>query len=147
MNSKTVIDKITSEHFYNLVVDIFKSNEDFSIILNNNNDWDYELPQRLQKEKKFLLEVVDMTKEDSYITDKNRLVINTEFDDNKYSKELINEDIFGIVVDAKQYLTKTYEEEHPRLNITHKSTSTENIELQEKSTRAFKRNNPDLINV
>ena len=138
--------EVISQNMYKTVIEIFKNNFDFCIVINNNNDWDNELPDRLKNEKAFLLEIVDDTKEDSYITEDNELVICTDFGGELFTKVLQKEDILGIYdINKKALVQKSFKEKHPIKEFVHKLKNEPNPEKINNSMKMFKKYNSDIL--
>ena len=142
------MNKIISENVLRTVIEIFKSNDDFCLVINNGNDWDKELPERLQKEQAFLVEIVEDTKKESYITEDNDLVLCTDFDGELYTKTLNKEDILGIFdIEKQPLLQKSFKEAHPIKEFQSKTINEYviNDTKVQNSMKQFMKNNPEMI--
>ena len=142
--------EILSRGLYNVVADFISSQEDCCIVVENHNNWDNDLPERLQSQKQFILNINKQTLEDSYIDGNNKIVICTTFDDNEYSKVFEPCDISALLAnDGKTPLMiKPFKEEPeiPEVTFDSKFKHTEpDIEGIANSMEAFRKNNPEMF--
>jgi len=86
---------IINESNYNLIKNFILNNISFAMILDNHNNWDYEFPERLKSQKRFIIDIKEQALEDSYI-ENDKIIIVIEIDNITYSKELEYADIFAI---------------------------------------------------
>lgn len=138
---------ILSDMIYNTVLEFVQAQEDCTIIIHNNNNWNEELPERLMKEPQYILNINEQTMEDSYVED-GKIIINTVFDEVEYSKIFEPADIGGLIgADGKTPIMVKPFIETPLLPIPTKTLG--NGQLDEKgmlkSMEMFKRNNPEMF--
>ena len=70
--------------------------EPFSIIIDNHNNWNLQLPDRLKSLPRFLLNLENSDLEDSYIDKENNIILTAGIDDIVYTKKLLPEDIHSV---------------------------------------------------
>lgn len=142
------IKDIISQRIYDTVLDLFTAEEDFFIVINNHNNWDLPLPERLATKDMFMLDISKQLVLDSYI-ENDRLIIVTTFDEIVYCKVLEPEDVQVILASngKTQLIVKPFKET-PELVINKKDGVKFNIPKDEEliqSMAAMKRNNPNLF--
>jgi hypothetical protein len=138
---------IISDNIYNTVVDFVQSNIDCSIIVHNNNNWNKTLPERLESQSQFIMNITEQTMEDTYVED-GKIIINTVFDEIEYSKVFEPADIGGLMgSDGKTPVMVKPFQEKPTLPIPTKSLNNGEVDEKglQKSMEMWKRNNPDLF--
>jgi len=144
-------ERIISDHIYSMVSHMIDQNIPVNILYQNNNDWDNELPLRLQKNKNFVIKIEDNTLEDSYVDEDGYFYIVADFDNQIYTKKMIHADILGILDEnLKPFIMKPFIEKHPILQLSKKSKNKKfNSEIDTQginhSMKMFKKNNPDLF--
>ena len=138
---------IISDMIYNTVSEFINSQEDCTIIVHNNNNWNEALPERLEKAPQYVLNLTEQTMEDSYVED-GKIFISTMFDNIEYFKEFELADIAGIVgPDGKTPVIVKPFIEQPSTPVPKKVGSNEPDEKGiHKSMEMFKRNNPEMFN-
>jgi len=138
---------IISEMIYETAVSLLQSGEEFAIIVQNHNNWNIELPDRLKSQSQFIMNIKEQTIDDSYVED-GKIIINTEFDDQEYSKEFELADIAGIIcIDGKTpIMVKPFIEE-PKLPIPTRTLGNNEVDEKglQKSMEMWKKHNPELF--
>lgn len=137
---------IISSAIYRTVQELLGSQEEFSIIVQNHNNWNIDLPERLKTQSQFIMNIKEQTLEDSYVED-GKIIINTEFDGQDYSKEFGYADIAGIIeINGKTPVMVKPFTELPEIP---EPTKALNNKVDEKglqfSMESWKRNNPELF--
>ena len=138
---------ILSDMIYNTVSEFIQAQEDVTIIVHNNNNWNVALPERLEKAPQYVLNLTEQTMEDSYVED-GKIVINTVFDDIEYSKVFEPADFGGVMgADGKTpIMVKPFQEEPlmpmPKHSLGNNTTDEKALR---KSMEMWKKNNPDMF--
>ena len=115
----------------------------FTIVLDNHNTWDNELPERLSTQKKFLLKMQNTDLSDSYIDEQNNLIIAAGIDNNVYTKVLEGLDVHSIgLVDREPLIVKQFIE-YPEVVQSKKKTKTDD-EIEHSMSSMIK-NNPSFF--
>jgi len=118
-------------------------------IIENNNNWDKELPDRLKSEVRFMIKIENDTLNDTFVED-GKVYISTEFDGELYSKEILKEDIAGFfdIKSMKVDYVKPFSEK-PELQFEKpkKKFNLDDIKQSDiqKSMEVFKKYNPELF--
>jgi len=152
--------EILSKGIYDTVAELIMQEEDFAIVVNNFNDWNVELPERLKSHEQFILNINKQTLEDSYVDDDWNIVINTVFDDYDYTKVFSPRDISALLAnDGKSpIMIKPFKETETNSKTNSEPEKTEGeIEIDvfeermkedplglKRSLDAFKINNPKM---
>lgn len=140
---------IIEENIYQIVVDLIVNQEGFTILLENHNNWEFPLPENLQKADKFVMDVKNQTLEDSYVDDEGNIIINTMFGEQENSKVLEMCDIAGIMnSDGKTpmfFKPFRTEPKKPEIVYTGKKFKEPSEEDLQVSMNAFKKYNPELF--
>lgn len=142
------LERTISDHLYSIVTHMIEANEEVSIVVDNANDWDYELPQRLKSQKQFILDIAGDTLADAETDSDGFFTLTAEFDGEMYVKTFNHSDLVGIIKDKKPYLMKPFVEPHPTLTLTMKERPSEGSDELGliHSMKMFERNNPDMFN-
>lgn len=137
---------IVNETLLNLFKSLLTNNVDFSFIMDNHNNWDQALPERLHSQKKILFTVNKQTLEDSYI-ENDIVYFITAVGDDTYSKIITADDIHAIsfAQDGKPYFQKTFIT-YPVVEVTKTKKNKEPTEAELSiSMNSFKQNNPEMF--
>lgn len=126
-----------------LVCKFVSGSEPFSLIVDNHNNWDKPLPERLSKLPNFLLNIQNTDLEDSYVESNGDIVITAGIDDVVYTKVLEAADIHAIGYLGKPSLIIKQFKETPTL--TPISPTMPSKEALQHSMDAFKKYNPSLF--
>jgi len=141
--------KILSNGIYKVISDYISTDTDCSIIVQNHNNWNIELPDRLKKEQQFILNIDKQTMEDSYIDEDSNIVINTVFDNVEYSKVFEPADIAGLVYKGNSIMVKPFIETPkiptPKKPLNNGTTNEVDENGVRKSMEMFKKHNPELF--
>jgi hypothetical protein len=128
---------------------MFKAQVPFNFLIKNHNDWDKPLPNRLATKPVFVMSIKDQAYVDSFIDDKNKIVLSVYFDDNLYTKVLEPEDIQGFVSDDNQtpILIKPFEELPKPKDVKTKKIKTSDLNEDDvnRSMSILLKNNPHFI--
>ncbi len=137
---------IVSWSIYNTIAQAITRGERIIVMIENHNDWSYELPENLRAQERFILDISDDTLDDSYVDD-GQIVITAEFDGDVYFKDLQPCDIAGIMMeDMKSAMFVKPFREAPEINIKPSSRTSEPSEKDlEISMQAFRKNNPKMF--
>ena len=134
---------IISNAIEDLLVYYVSNNLEFSIILDNHNDWDIELPERLNKLDSFRLNLVNTDLDDSYIDSNGDIILIAGIDDVVYTKVFKACDIHAIgVVDGAPLIVKQFRDE-PLIKPL--SPQLPSKEAMKRSVDALKKYNPQLF--
>jgi len=115
----------------------------FSIIVDNHNDWDIQLPERLNKLPNFLLNVQNTDLEDSYVSAEGDVIITAGIDDIVYQKAFKACDVHAIGAMGKQAdIVKQFRDE-PLIKALSPEPADEAGLLH--SMECFKKYNPSLF--
>jgi len=140
---------ILSENIFKMVSDFINFDTDCSIIVQNHNNWNIELPKRLKMQEQFILNVDKQTMENSYIDEDRKIVINTVFDNVEYSKVFESADIAGIVYKGNPIMVKPFIETPkiptPKKTLNNGVTDEVDEDGVRKSMEMFKKHNPELF--
>lgn len=127
-----------------LVRHYINTQQEFSIVLDNHNDWGSPLPDRLSAAKRFMLNVVETDLEDSFVDEDGTISIVAGIDDGVYQKTLKAHDLHSVgLVGIDPIIVKPYVET-PTVVPTSPGVPTENGVAH--STACFKANNPGMFN-
>jgi len=105
--------KNISENFYDMFVEFSAENQPFGVIVQNHNDWDKPLPDRLKNQPQFMMKIENDTLSDLEVKKDEEgiyIIISTEFDNEIYSKTFGHEDIAGffLIQNMKPFLIKPF---------------------------------------
>jgi len=138
---------IINESNYNLIKNFILNNISFAMILDNHNNWNYEFPERLKSQKRFIIDIKEQALEDSYI-ENNKIVIVIEIDNATYSKELEYADVFAIKEKTESEIpisTRPFEMKPKPIKIEGNSFIFPAEEDIQSSMKMFKKYNPNLF--
>jgi repressor of nif and glnA expression len=112
MLSDRMLDVISSS-FYEIFYELCYENQPFGLIVQNHNNWDKELPDRLKNQQQFMIKIENDTLADLKVSEDEDgvyVTIGTEFDGVFYSKDFTHEDIAGffLIENMKPYLVKPF---------------------------------------
>lgn len=139
---------VISEGFFEMFGNMIEMGIDFSIVLNNGNDWDRPLPERLQKEQAFIINLSGDTLSEAELNAKGQWIISTEFDGELLTKIFRPCDIQGFANEKGQpILMKPFVEPRPSVaeNLKPMGQKIPDEEALEHSMKMFKKHNPDLF--
>ena len=118
--------------------------EPFAILIQNHNDWDQPLPERLQKETNFIIKIDDQTLEDSYMVEDGIYVV-TDFDGATYEKQFSMCDVAAIYdIDMRVPIMVKGFVEYPERTPKRKYGEPSEEDVQ-RSMECFAKHNPDLF--
>ena len=141
-------ERIISDHLYSMVSHMIEQHIPVNILYQNNNDWNFELPERLQKNMNFAIKIENDTLADSYVDDDGFFHLVAEFDGDMFEKKMVHADILAILdEELKPLLMKPFLEKHPPLQIA-QGKHNANEPTQEgldHSMKMFKKNNPEMF--
>ena len=117
----------------------------FTITLDNHNNWDNTLPDRLKIQQRFVLNMENTDLTDSYVTDNGDVILVAGIDDIVYTKTLNHTDVHCIgLLGKKPLIVKQFIEE-PILESKGYTVPTKDAIKQ--SISAFKKYNPEMFTV
>ena len=140
-----MINNIISTAVLDIVKAYINNQEPFTLIINNNHNWDKALPDRLGS--RFLLNMENTDLEDSYVDDNGDIVLTIGINDVVYTTALISADIHAVGPLKKEPLiTKQFKEELALPVTTSKAnTIPSNADIVH-SMQLFELHNPQLFN-
>jgi len=130
---------------YTLAVELLETHTPFTLILDNHNDWDNELPERLQKEQ-FVIDIKAQTLEDSFIKD-GKIIVVMLVDDMEFIKQLEPCDISAVAlgVGLPPIIQKPFRE-NPEFKLAPmKKQELPSVADMTKSMAAIRKHNPHLF--
>ena len=113
----------------------------FALTLDNHNNWDTVLPNRLKTENKFLLNMQNTDLKDSYIDTNGDIIITAGIDDIIYTKILEACDVHSIGLVGKIPIIVKSFSELPAQAVSHSKIQTDT----KHSMECMCRNNPKLF--
>ena len=131
-----------------LIKDYITNQEPFSLVVDNHNNWDKTLPDRLKAEKKIMFNIENTDLSDSYVEENGNIVIYVGIDGEVYSKILTREDIHAVgPIKKTPIIMKPFVEKPAiaEINVPKIEISEETEKLQQHSMKCFAKNNPDLV--
>ena len=147
--------KTISESFFDMFSEFVAENQPFGLIVQNHNNWDSELPDRLKNQQQFMLKIENDTLDDTtmnVVDGRVDITIGTEFDDKFYSKEFTHEDIAGffLIENMKPFLIKPFflkptavlRNDGEKFGFKEEDIKEEDLV---DSMNAFKKHNPELF--
>ena len=137
---------IISEGIYGIVCMYINNKIPFQLIVENHNNWEFPLPENVQKLKNYPLDIKEQTLEESYVED-GVIFISTEFGDEKNYKTFGLCDIKGIAIGGQPFLLKPFIE-LPGIPEPKETTAKFNEPSEEDlraSMEVFKEFNPNLF--
>ena len=134
-----IIESVLMELTYEFV----SSSEEFAIVIDNHNNWDKPLPERLRTAKQFILNMQNTDLEDSYIAENGDIILTAGIDDVVYTKVLEVADIHCVgYIGLPALVIKQYRDT-PTMEPL--SPSMPSDEALSHSMETFKKYNPSLF--
>ena len=137
---------IISEGIYGIVCMYINNKIPFQLVVENHNNWAFPLPENLQTEKQFLMNIKEQTLEESYVED-GEIFISTEFGDEKNYKSFALCDVKGIAFNGQPMMMKPFRD-LPGIPEPKETTAKFNEPSEEDlraSMEVFKEFNPTLF--
>jgi len=143
-----------SKKFFEMLADFIEEGEPFGLIIQNNNDWNKELPDRLKSQNQFMIKIENDTLNDSFVIREDgeiEITIGTEFDGEFFSKEFTHEDVAGffLISNMRPFLIKPFVLKKLSILKEGKRYGFDPNDIKEEdlidSMNAFKKFNPELF--
>jgi hypothetical protein len=148
---------------YDLVEVLIKEEQEFRIVIWNNDDWNNALPESIMVKfpLQLVLDIKGDTLEQSYVDEDDDIILVAAFtEDERFSKQLLPEDIVAILdLEGQPMQVNNFAPEEPKPDVVR-----ENIETKEdfikslesngvpkesalKSLKVFQKNNPGKFKI
>jgi len=149
------VTEIISKGFHDIFIELCISGKPFGVIVQNHNDWDKPLPDRLLQNTQFMFKIENDTLEDLKLNETDgdfSVTITADFDNEMFVKTFSHEDIAGFFTtkDMKPFMLKPFALKpvavlkQGREKYGFKIEDVKDEDLID-SMNAFKKNNPEMF--
>jgi len=108
------IKKLMINSSYEIARKLLEEGEDFRIIIWTEDNWNKALPEIILNSfpVRMVLDIKDMTLDDSYLNENDEIVIKTFFEGEEYIKTILKRDIVAVLdIDGQPFIMNNFDKE------------------------------------